>query len=57
MNAHVPPVLGQLKKFNYIKKFEKWRDYDLLTCLLTIVGLVLSIVDYEYCNDEAIKMS
>ena len=30
------------------KNFNKWREYDLLTCLIAIVGLALSIVDWEY---------
>jgi len=38
-------------------KFSKWVDYDLLTCFLTIIGLVLTIVDYEYCNSSAIAIS
>lgn len=32
----------------YEKNFNTWRDYDLLTCLIAIVGLLLAIVEYEY---------
>ena len=28
--------------------YNKYRDYDLLTCLIAMVGLLLSITDYEY---------
>jgi len=30
------------------KNFNKWREYDLLTCLIASVGLALAIVDWEY---------
>ncbi len=30
------------------RNFNKWREYDLLTCLIAIVGLALAIVDWEY---------
>ena len=30
------------------RNFNKWREYDLLTCLIAIVGLSLAIVDWEY---------
>jgi len=33
----------------YTKNFHIWRDYDLLTCMLALVGLMLTILDYEYC--------
>ena len=32
----------------YEKNFNTWRDFDLLTCLIAIVGLLLAIVEYEY---------
>ena len=30
------------------RNFNKWREFDLLTCLIAIVGLALAIVDWEY---------
>ena len=33
---------------SYEKNFNTWRDFDLLTCLIAIVGLLLAIVEYEY---------
>ena len=30
------------------RNFNKWREYDLLTCIIAIVGLALAIVDWEY---------
>jgi len=38
----------------YTKNFHIWRDYDLLTCMLAMVGLLLTITDYEYCNKKAL---
>jgi deoxyribodipyrimidine photolyase len=29
----------------YEHYYNKWRDYDLLTCILSILGLVVAIVD------------
>jgi hypothetical protein len=37
-----------LIKKNYETSFNKWRDYDLLTALVAVIGLALAIVDYEY---------
>ncbi len=31
----------------YFKYFKHWRDFDLLTCILSIIGLILAITDYE----------
>lgn len=31
----------------YNKYFKHWRDFDLLTCILAFIGLILAIVDYE----------
>ena len=45
---------NQISK-NYQKNFQKWRDYDLLTCLLAMVGLALSILDYEYCSAKSMQ--
>ena len=30
------------------KGYNVWRDYDLLTCLIAMVGLLLTVCDYEY---------
>ena len=35
------------------RNFNKWREYDLLTCLIAFVGLALAIVDWEYTNVSA----
>jgi len=35
------------------RNFNKWREYDLLTCLIAIVGLALAIVDWEYTRVAA----
>ena len=35
------------------RNFNKWREYDLLTCLIAIVGLALAIVDWEYTRIQA----
>ena len=32
----------------YENNFNKWRDYDLLTALIAVIGLALALVDYEY---------
>lgn len=29
----------------YVKYFKHWRDFDLLTCILAMIGLVLMMVD------------
>ena len=38
---------------DYQKNFERWRDYDLLTCMLAVMGLAISILDYEYINAKS----
>ena len=38
---------------SFIRHFNKWREYDLLTCLIAIVGLALAIVDWEYTRASA----
>lgn len=35
--------------------YNKWRDYDLLTCLIAMVGLLLTITDYEYTFQRMVK--
>ena len=35
------------------RNFNKWREYDLLTCLIACVGLALAIVDWEYTRASA----
>jgi hypothetical protein len=37
-----------LIKKAYENNFNKWRDYDLLTALIALIGLALALVDYEY---------
>lgn len=34
-------------QIRYNKYFKHWRDFDLLTCILAMIGLCLAIVDYE----------
>ena len=44
----------QRTKFNenlekeYEYNFNRWREFDLLTCLIAVVGLALAMVEYEY---------
>jgi hypothetical protein len=35
----------------YETYYNKWRDYDLLTSILSILGLVVAIIDHEFCLD------
>ena len=39
--------VSQKLQAKYMKYFNHWKDFDLLTCILAIVGLILAIVDYE----------
>jgi hypothetical protein len=32
----------------YVKYFKHWRDFDLLTMILAMIGLVLMIVDVSF---------
>jgi hypothetical protein len=32
-------------QIRYNKYFKHWRDFDLLTCILAMIGLILAIVD------------
>ena len=41
----------------YDRNFNKWREYDLLACLIALVGLALSIVDWEYTWKQAENIS
>lgn len=34
----------------YEKFYNKWRDYDLLTCILAMIGLVVGIIDVRISN-------
>jgi len=34
----------------YTKYFKHWRDFDLLTCILAMIGLVLAVVDVRYSD-------
>jgi hypothetical protein len=29
----------------YEKYYNKWRDYDLMTCILAMLGLVIGLID------------
>ena len=33
------------KEVSYVKYYKHWRDFDLLTCILAMVGLVLAIAE------------
>jgi hypothetical protein len=35
-------------QIRYNKYFKHWKDFDLLTCILAFIGLVLAIVDVSY---------
>ena len=35
--------------------YNKWRDYDLLTCLIAMVCLLLSITYYEYTFQRMLR--
>ena len=39
------------------KNFNKWREYDLLACLIASVGLALAIVDWEYTRNSAERIA
>lgn len=55
IEAKIKQKLEVLKKeeimkrmhIKYNKYFKHWRDFDLLTCILAMIGLILAIVDYE----------
>ena len=40
----------------YESNFNKWKEYDLLTAIIAVMGLALSIVDYEYSEYIAEKI-
>ncbi len=42
------------KTLTYEKNFNLWRDLDLLTSLIAILGLVLSLIDYSYSNNRVL---
>ena len=35
------------------KSFNKWRDFDLLCCIIAGIGLALAIVNYEISTAES----
>ena len=43
------------KKFE--QHFNKWRESDLLACLIAFVGLALAVVDWEYTRKSAIRIA
>ena len=52
--------LNKMKKKQerrFERNFNKWREYDLLTCLIAVVGLALAIVDWEYTRRSATRIS
>ena len=38
------------------KNFNKWREYDLLTCIIALLGLAMAIVDWEYTSFSTRKI-
>ena len=38
------------------RKFNKFREYDLLTCIIAILGLAMAIVDWEYTKLTTAKI-
>ena len=48
LRRKITKSLKEKTQKTYEKNFNTWRDYDLLTCLIAIVGLLLAIVEYEY---------
>ena len=38
------------------RNFNKWREYDLLTAIIAVVGLTLAIVDWEYTRLSTTKI-
>lgn len=39
------------KEVSYVKYYKHWRDFDLLTCILAMVGLVLAIAEVRKFYD------
>lgn len=37
-------------QIRYNKYFKHWKDFDLLTCILAFIGLILAIVDVTFCK-------
>jgi hypothetical protein len=40
-------------EIKFERNFNKWREFDLLTCLIALVGLALAVVDWEYTTIQA----
>ena len=32
----------------YVKHFKHWKDYEMLTCILSMIGLILAMVEVSY---------
>jgi hypothetical protein len=32
----------------YVKYFKHWKDYEMLTCILSMIGLILAMVEVRY---------
>lgn len=41
----------------YVELDAKWRDLDLLTCLLSILGLILGIIDVRRISFHSFSMN
>ena len=59
MKAEQVRILDVKKKLDrrFEDNFNKWREYDLLTCMIAIVGLALAIVDWEYTRISASRIA
>lgn len=56
VNANISRKRKQMER-RFERNFNKWREYDLLTCLIAIVGLALAIVDWEYTRRTAQRIT
>lgn len=54
--ARITKVKKKLER-RFERNFNKWREYDLLTCLIAILGLALAIVDWEYTRISATRIT
>lgn len=41
-----------LQKNRTEQGYNKWRDFDLMTCLIALTSLLLALVDYVYTFDK-----
>jgi len=40
----------------YEQFYNKWRDYDLLTCILAMIGLIIAIIDVRLFINLAVRI-